>query len=143
MPAPPPAAPAAAVAAEANETADLAGSLTRYQRLLATVGLGSPSLDQFLAGLARDAIGAPAAPPPARAPAPAPAPAPPAAPVAPEEELVSITTLCYAGKSALDRALSLRERVTELVAAGAPAGDVQELLEEVFDLVRLGATDVA
>jgi hypothetical protein len=52
-------------------------------------------------------------------------------------------TLCYSGKNALARALSLRERLAQLVAAGAPAADVQEVLEEVFDLVRLGAPDAA
>jgi hypothetical protein len=99
------------------------GSLVRYHRLLDTVGLGSPSLDELVAG-----------PPETRAVAPvAPAAADP----------VSITTLCYSGKRALDRVLSLREQVTQLVAAGAPAGDVQEILEEVFDLVRLGAADAA
>jgi hypothetical protein len=55
--------------------------------------------------------------------------------------LVSITDLCYSGRSALDRALSLREQAQALVAAGAPTGDVQELLEEVFDLIRLGTPD--
>jgi len=33
--------------------------------------------------------------------------------------------------------------VRELIAAGAPTDVVQELLEEVFDLVRLGSADVA
>jgi hypothetical protein len=129
-----------AVATEPDaETPDLVGSLVRYQRLVDTLGLGSPSLDEFLAG-----------PPETRAePAVSPAPvarAMPAAPAAParvEAEPVPIATLCYTGKRALDRVLSLREQVTQLVAAGAPAGDVQEILEEVFDLVRLGAADVA
>ena len=123
-PTPPAAARPAAVAAEpGDETPDLVGSLVRYHRLLDTVGLGSPSLDELVAG-----------PPETRAVAPvAPAAADP----------VSITTLCYSGKRALDRVLSLREQVTQLVAAGAPAGDVQEILEEVFDLVRLGAADAA
>jgi len=131
-------APAAAVSVLEGETPDLVGSLIKYHLLLDTVGLGSPSLEELVAG-----------PPAARAPAPV-VPIPPvaaAAPVAPvapvEPEPVSITSLCYAGKRALDRALSLRDQVNQLVAAGAPAGAVQELLEEVFDLVRLGAADAA
>lgn len=132
------------------ETPDLAGSLMRYHRLLTTVGLGTPSLEEFLgeAGGARVSL-AMVAPTSSAAPAPAPPAAAPAR-AAPRalvgtagEELVSIATLCYSGKSALDRALSLRDRVSRLLATGAPAGDVQELLEEVFDLVRLGATDAA
>jgi hypothetical protein len=127
-----------------GETPDLVGSLIKYHLLLDTVGLGSPSLEELVAG-----------PPEARAPAPV-VPIPPVAPIAPvaaaapiapvapvEPEPVSITSLCYAGKHALDRALSLRDQVNQLVAAGAPAGAVQELLEEVFDLVRLGAADAA
>jgi hypothetical protein len=151
------------------ETPDLAGSITRYQRLMAEVGLGEPSLDEFLAALSgartTGAWVSPASTPAAAAPARAPAPAPPsarpapapaarpapapaapatrAAPAAAVDEPVPITALCYSGKTALDRALSLRDRVAELVASGAPAGDVQELLEEVFDLVRLGASGPA
>jgi chemotaxis protein histidine kinase CheA len=138
-----PPAPAAAAEPE-NETPDLVGSLMRYRRLLATVGLGIPSLEELLAGAPGDRVAAPAAsaPPVAAPPRPTPRVAPPPAPAV-EAEPVAITTLCYAGKSALDRALSLRERVAALVASGAPAGDVQELLEEVFDLVRLGASDAA
>ena len=64
-------------------------------------------------------------------------PEPPEAPEAPEEP-IPIEDLCYAGDAALERALSLQDQVRDLVAAGAPAGDVQELIEEVFDLIRLG-----
>jgi hypothetical protein len=136
-PARPPTAPAAAE--PAAETADLVGSLTRYRRLLATVGLGTPSLEAFLTGADAELK---AAPPPAPASVPG-RPAPAAAVGTVQEELVSIMTLCYSGKNALARALSLRERLAQLVAAGAPAADVQEVLEEVFDLVRLGAPDAA
>jgi hypothetical protein len=128
----PAATPAAAVTLPdvEGETPDLAGSLMRYHRYVEVLGLGTPSLQELVGGT------------------PAPAAAPPAAPVAPvvpvvpvAERLVSITDLCYSGRSALDRALSLREQAQALVAAGAPTGDVQELLEEVFDLIRLGTPD--
>lgn len=137
-----------------RETPSLAGSLLRYQRLIATVGLGTPSLDELVAGAPADAVAeappVPTAPPATPAPTPAPAApviepvvAAPAAVAAAEHDLVPIATLCYSGKDALDRALGLRSQVNVLVAAGAPATEVQEVLEEVFDLVRLGSADIA
>jgi hypothetical protein len=139
------AAPAASAADLEQETSDLAGSLLRYRRYVETLGLGTPSLEELLAGPPADPLRAPArrptpippAGPLARPPVSPVSPAAPAAPAAPET-LVSIMDLCYSGSAALDRALSLRERITESLAAGAPAGDIQALIEEVFDLVRLG-----
>jgi len=140
--------------------------MLRYYRLLSTMGLGTPSLDQLVAGppAAAPARPAPAAEAvgPAEVVAPTgmiepPAAAQPEAPEMPEvpevpepeipeipeplekpEEPVSIEDLCYSGDAALERALSLQNQVRELVASGAPTGDVQELVEEVFDLIRLG-----
>ena len=149
-----PAPPSEPAVAPEHETPNLVGSIFRYQRLLETLGLGIPSLEELMAG-------APVEPAMARVSSAAPQPAAPApagpviAPVAAvptsaalaraeaEDEIVLIEAICYSGKNALNRALSLREQVNVLVAAGAPATEVQELLEEVFDLVRLGAADIA
>lgn len=152
-PAPRAAAPAADEEEYEDETPDLSGSLMRYERLLETLGPGEPSLDELIAGTTP--MAAPVAAPVAEAPVSAPAPPAPSAPepAAPEpaaaaaaapatepepEPVVEIGTLCYSGRDALARALELRVQVGELVAAGAPSDTVQELLDEVFDLVRLG-----
>jgi chemotaxis protein histidine kinase CheA len=121
-----------------RETPDLAGSILRYERLVAAHGWGTPSLAELVSG--DGGVAAPAAPAAAAAP-PAPTAAPPAA--TPVEDLVPIESLCYSGRAALERALGLRGRVRELIEAGAPVGVVEELLEEVFDLVRLGSADLA
>jgi hypothetical protein len=130
--------PTPVVAAEdlERETPDLPGSLLRYERLVATHGWGTPSLAELVAGDGGAAVAAVAE----AAPAPV-AAAPVAAPAIPEAEVVPIESLCYSGRAALERALGLRGRVRELIEAGAPADVVEELLEEVFDLVRLGSAD--
>jgi len=98
----------------ARETPDLAGSLLRYHRFVATFGLGQASLEELLAGPPADSA--------ARAGA----------------EPVPITSLCYSGPEALRRALGLRGELRDLVTQGAPAGAITELAEEIFDLVQLG-----
>ena len=133
---------------EDHETPDLAGSLTRYHRYLETLGLGPASLSELLAGPPADpAIAASPAEPAWVAEPEHPEPdldlaeeplAPAAVPVATPPELVPITTLCYAGPTALDRALSLRDSVHALAASGASGPKLTELLDEIFDLVRLG-----
>jgi chemotaxis protein histidine kinase CheA len=135
--APRPPRPAAPAPAHHDEPADLAGSLMRYRRYLETLGLGAPSLSELLAGPPADPHQArPAPAPPVRTPTPAAAPAAPATVAAAEP--VPITDLCYRGPAALERAVHLRERVDALFAAGVPTAEVQELVEEVFDLVQLG-----
>lgn len=128
--------PSPASAPEAgDEPADLAGSLMRYWRYLDTLGLGTPSLTELLAGPPADPRRARVAPP---IPAPA-RTAPAAAPVtAAPTAVVPITDLCYRGAAALQRAASLRANVEALFAAGVPAAEVRDLVEEVFDLVQLG-----
>ncbi len=104
-----------------DERPGLAGSLVRYRRYVAALGLDGGSLDELLAGPPADpALTAVAAAEPA-----------------PIEEPVAITTLCYAGTAALNRALSLQDRVRDTLAAG---DDATELIEEVFDLVKLSLT---
>jgi chemotaxis protein histidine kinase CheA len=144
-PEPPPAAAAAATAPAAephdpSEPPDLAGTLIRYRRYLETLGLGTPSLEELLAGPPADprrAAAAAASAAPTAPPAAAPAVAAPRDTV-PSEPAIAITDLCYSGPAALERALDLRTQVEALLAAGAPAGQVRDLVEEVFDLVQLG-----
>jgi hypothetical protein len=108
-----------------QETGDLAGSLLRYHRYVATLGLGPSSLQELLGGppadLARRA-GQPAA----------------TAVTTETAEPVPITSLCYSGPDALARALSLREEVRTLLGQGVPVSALTDLVEEVFDLVQLG-----
>jgi hypothetical protein len=85
------------------------------------LGLGAPSLDELLAG------------PPA-VPSAAPAASAPAA------DVVPITALLYGAEAATQRLTSLRETVRGLLAGASPDRAVlQDLIEEVFDLVELGA----
>lgn len=51
------------------------------------------------------------------------------------DEVVAIEDLEYRGRPALERALELRPALEEAIAGDEPA---QPILEEVFDLVRLG-----
>ncbi|MBI2615512.1 MAG: hypothetical protein HYW52_07560 [Gemmatimonadetes bacterium] len=115
---------AAGAAVAADEGPGLVGSYQRYDRLVATLGLGSPSIEALLAG------------PPAVPSAASTAPAASAA----AEDVVPITSLLYSGESALQRLTSLREQVHGVLAGTSPQGAVlKDLIEEVFDLVHLGA----
>jgi chemotaxis protein histidine kinase CheA len=116
----PPAAPAPVrEPAPAGEPEDLVGSWTRYEHFLTTLGLGTPSIEDLLAGPPAERLagdGAVAA-----------------------AEVVPIASLCYSGRAALDRALALREQVRGALTGDAPdLASVQELVQEVFDLVELG-----
>lgn len=51
------------------------------------------------------------------------------------ERIVPIDALEYRGEAALGRALSLREPLEQAVAEGRP----EPILDELFDLIRLGA----
>jgi chemotaxis protein histidine kinase CheA len=57
-------------------------------------------------------------------------------------DVVSISTLLYAGPRALDRAAAIREEITNLLARNDPWESVKPLVEELLDLVPLarGAT---
>jgi hypothetical protein len=108
-----PVAPAAAPPGE--EPADLAGSWARFERYAEALGLGTPSVDELLAGPPGD---------PALA--------------APAEVLVSIADLCYSGQSAVDRALEIRAEIRAALGHGAGEVDIRDLIEEAFDLFELG-----
>jgi chemotaxis protein histidine kinase CheA len=58
-----------------------------------------------------------------------------AVPRAPEDEIVDVRTLCYRGDAALRRALALRAQLDAAVARQPAA---RELVDEIFDLIRLG-----
>ncbi len=115
---------AAVAAVAADEVPGLVGSYQRFDRLVATLGLGAPSLEELLAG--------PPAVPSAAPAAPAPSPA--------AEGVVSIASLLYSGDAAVQRLMSLRERVRAILSgAGPDGGALKDLMEEVFDLAELGA----
>jgi hypothetical protein len=110
-----PSAPAAAVAPAApglEETADLVGSFLQYERLMAGGSAGAPA---------------------AAAVSSRPAPGPSGAPGA-----VSLADLSYSGPAALQRAMSLQEDIRAALRPGGNSGKLPDLLEEVFDLVKLG-----
>jgi HPt (histidine-containing phosphotransfer) domain-containing protein len=118
------AAPAAAPApartgapAAAGEGAPgLVGSYQRFDQLVAALGMGSPSIEEFLSG-------------PPHWPA-----------VATADRVVSIGDLLYSGDAANQRLTSLRDQVRMVLAGASPDGAVlKDLIEEVFDLVELGA----
>ncbi len=107
-----------------------------YEQLVATLGPGEPSLDDLLAGPPGMAAAPAAVAAPAAAPAAA-APTPPAGPAV--QDVVPITQLCYSGEAAIQRALSLRDRVRAALAdATSDGAAVNDLIEEIFDLVELG-----
>ncbi|HTR20408.1 MAG TPA: hypothetical protein VMH88_06070 [Gemmatimonadales bacterium] len=123
--APPPAPPAPPAVEPAPDTADLAGSWSRYQRMVGA-GVGPASLDELLAG-------ASAAAPPSRDTGRPSVPVPSQVPTAPgEPSVVDIRTLLYRGQRALARAHELREQ-----ARRASPDRLQALIDEVCDLVAL------
>ena len=88
--------------------------------------MGSPPIEEFLSG--PPAGPAPAAAASAAAPAPA------------GDAIVSIGDLLYGGDAATQRLTTLRDQVRKVLAGASPDGTVlKDLIEEVFDLVELGA----
>lgn len=111
-PAPAPAPPPAPTPAPAPpvEEPGLAGSYARLARLMAERGTGPASLDELLAGAAPAADG-----------------------------VVDISTLCYRGQAALDRAAQVRRELDQVLARGQGPEAVRPLLDEMLDLVALAA----
>ncbi len=96
---------------------NLVGSWARYERYVAALGLGEPSVETLLAG-------------------------PPADPSAAAAGIVPVRSLCYTGDAALQRALDLRKQVRAALSAGGTDGSaLSDLLEEIFDLVELSRTN--
>jgi hypothetical protein len=94
----------------------LIGSLLRQQRYEHAFGSRTFSLNDLLAG-------------------------PPVLPVAGgggDGEVVPIQSLCFSGQAALARAASLREQVSAAMASPNGSAEANQLLEEIFDLVKLG-----
>lgn len=120
-------APAVATAADLPNPS-LAASYLRYEQLLAAAGAQPvSSLDRILKP-AEERI--------------APAPSGPASPPpAGQEGVVPITELCYSGAAAFERALSLRSQVQAALARiprGGAGQELNDLIQEIFDLVELG-----
>ncbi len=111
----------AGTAVAEEEVPGLVGSYQRFGRLVAALGLGAPSIEELLAG-------PPAVPSAAAAASPA------------AQDVVPITALLYNGDAAAQRLTSLREQVRGILAGASPDGAaLKDLIEEVFDLVELGA----
>jgi hypothetical protein len=62
-------------------------------------------------------------------------------PASPEASPVLITTLCYRGHAALERANTVREQITAELARDASLTSLQPLLQELLDLVPLALAD--
>jgi hypothetical protein len=108
--------PPAAVPPEADAAPTLIGSLLRFRRFVETSGNRAASLSDLLTG-------------------------PPTLPTAAGQSdgnVIPIDQLCYAGPAALERALSLRDEVRAALGKGDGGQHVSALLEEIFDLVKLG-----
>lgn len=127
-PATPPPAPTAAPAATParrsgagapvmEETGDLAGSFLRYNRYVTTLGPGTSSVAELIAG------------PPAF---------PAMAPAAGAQAAVSLADLSYSGPAALERAMALQADIRAAMRPGGNTAKLPDLVEEVFDLVKLG-----
>ena len=142
--APPPVAPAAPVSEPASdeivpiESLELTGTrparspleagLSGYQRRMSEQGLGEASLD---------ALGTPSAAMPTALPAALPV-ASPSRP--PEDAVVSIESLCYSGRGALQRAAELRAQIGARLASG-DMETARPLVQELLDLVPLALGD--
>lgn len=105
--------PPAASAAAPAEPPGLEGSFLRMARLIRERGLGSASLDDFLASSDAE--------------------------TEPLEAVVDITSLCYRGRAALDRATEVRREVDALLINGGDLSRVRPLLDELLDLVSLAS----
>ncbi|GIW51405.1 MAG: hypothetical protein KatS3mg081_0760 [Gemmatimonadales bacterium] len=120
-------APEPAAATDLSESS-LAASYLRYEQLLAAAG-SQPA--QSLEGLLKP-VGA--------KPAPAVQPVSPQGPAA-GEAVIPITELCYSGAAAFERALSLRHQVEAALAKmprDSAGQELNDLIQEIFDLVELG-----
>lgn len=69
------------------------------------------------------------------------APDTPNAPIAPAADIVPVATLLYRGRSALERAATIRHDLTTHLDARADWSTVQPLIEELLDLVPLALDD--
>ncbi len=74
------------------------------------------------------------------APMTAPAPAFVSAPAA-EPAIVDITTLCYRGRAAVDRAAEVRQQLRAVLTASSTPTAIQPLVDELADLVELAFAD--
>jgi hypothetical protein len=116
IPEPPPEPAAVDTEPPADESQiDIAASWAAFEDLRSRFGAGEPSIEELIAGV-------------------------PAEPeVAVEEELISITELCYSGSAALVEAHSVRDRIrSQLAESDWDAVAITDLIDELLDLVELG-----
>jgi hypothetical protein len=116
-----------------DDPADMAAggieaSFKRFDLLIRQRGSATPSLDALVRGATPS--------PTAVAGASVPAAGMPAAPE-PEEVAVAIGTLCYSGRAALERAVTLRKEINAALTRDASLESLQPLLQELLDLVPL------
>ena len=129
--------------------AGLAGSFTTYQRLTATLGRPAvASLDVLMVGTRIEPPARATSPPAAPAQAPSTSTTSPTAPtlsrLAGDTEdgpILDITTLCYRGRAALERAAVVRDQIRVARGAAAPRPEVDPLVEELLDLVELALVE--
>jgi chemotaxis protein histidine kinase CheA len=115
-----------AVLADVSDSS-LAASYSHYEELLAAAGSQAPTSLDGLLGMTQEPISGESS----RLVAPA----------AGEEPVVPITELCYSGAAAFERALSLRSQVEAALAKVPSHGvgrELNDLIQEIFDLVELG-----
>ncbi len=126
---PPTETPAVPTAAKVPELAEagtgLSAGFSEYHRLMRTAPAAPLSLAALLEGG------------PSAAPVVA-APIPELAPAAQAEVIAPITDYCFSGAAALERAMRLQSEVRKAMAEG-PSPALHDLIEEVFDLVKLGS----
>jgi hypothetical protein len=58
-----------------------------------------------------------------------------------EGPVIDITTLCYRGRAALERAAIVRDQIRVARVAAAPRPEVEPLVEELLDLVELALVE--
>jgi hypothetical protein len=97
----------------------LEAAFSTYGRLRAEAPAARPSIDGLLSG------SSPPATPASSAPAPA------------EPPPVSIETLCYRGRGALERAAEIRRDLQLRLASDVAMTELRPLIEELLDLVPL------
>ena len=116
---PPQTAAAGPVAPDPVARGRLEAAFSTYGRLRAEAPAASPSIDGLLSG------SSPPATPASSAPAPA------------EPPPVSIETLCYRGRGALERAAEIRRDLQVRLASDVAMTELRPLIEELLDLVPL------
>ena len=111
-----------------EEANDLVGSWARYQRYVATHGVGEPSLEALLAGPTEASVAAPAQVVLVTSEASS----------VVTDDVVEVAALQYSGEAAIARANELRDEVRRQLRSESPNSDtIDSLVEELTELVEL------